>query len=106
MLVGLLEHSPEERLILINSDKSLPLPPSTGVPAVPCRDSLGHLRQCPRRHGVSDGGEACDRRQAREELEREARQNKNKMCSLRNRLGLKGFVGSSSDGLSGGLALF
>jgi hypothetical protein len=36
----------------------------------------------------------------------ETRQNKNKMRSLRNKLGLKGFVGSSSVGLSGGLALF
>jgi hypothetical protein len=36
----------------------------------------------------------------------ETRQNKNKMRRLRHRLGLKGFVGFSSDGLSGGLALF
>jgi hypothetical protein len=28
------------------------------------------------------------------------------MCRLRHRLGLKGFAGFSSDGLSGGLALF
>jgi exonuclease III len=36
----------------------------------------------------------------------ETRQNKNKMRLLRNKLGLKGFVGFSSVGLSGGLALF
>jgi hypothetical protein len=36
----------------------------------------------------------------------ETRQNKNKVRRLRHRLGLKGFAGSSSDGLSGGLALF
>jgi hypothetical protein len=36
----------------------------------------------------------------------ETRQNKNKIRRLRHRLGLKGFVASSSDGLSGGLALF
>jgi hypothetical protein len=35
----------------------------------------------------------------------ETRQNKNKMRRLRHRLGLKGFVSFSSDGLSGGLAL-
>jgi hypothetical protein len=36
----------------------------------------------------------------------ETRQNKNKMRRLRHRLGLKGFAGFSSDGLSGGLALY
>jgi exonuclease III len=36
----------------------------------------------------------------------ETRQDKNKMRRLRHRLGLKGFVGSSSNGMSGGLALF
>jgi hypothetical protein len=36
----------------------------------------------------------------------ETRQNKNNMCSLRRRLGLKGFAGFSSYGLSGVLALF
>jgi hypothetical protein len=34
------------------------------------------------------------------------RQDKNKMRCLHHRLGLKGFVGSSSNGVSGGLALF
>jgi hypothetical protein len=36
----------------------------------------------------------------------ETRQEKNKMRRLRHRVGLKGFAGVSSDGLSGGLALF
>jgi hypothetical protein len=36
----------------------------------------------------------------------ETRQHKNKVRHLRHRLGLKGFVGVSSDGRSGGLALF
>jgi endonuclease/exonuclease/phosphatase family metal-dependent hydrolase len=36
----------------------------------------------------------------------ETRQNKNKVRRLRHRLGLKGFVGLSSEGFSGGLALF
>jgi hypothetical protein len=36
----------------------------------------------------------------------ETRQKINKMRRLRHRLGLKGFAGCSSDGLSGGLALF
>jgi hypothetical protein len=36
----------------------------------------------------------------------ETRQNKNKVRRLRHRLGLKGFAGNSSNGLSGGLALF
>jgi endonuclease/exonuclease/phosphatase family metal-dependent hydrolase len=36
----------------------------------------------------------------------ETRQNKNKVHRLRHRLGLKGFAGVSSDGQSGGLALF
>jgi hypothetical protein len=36
----------------------------------------------------------------------ETRQNKNKLRRIRHRLGLKGFAGFSSDGLSGGLALF
>jgi hypothetical protein len=35
----------------------------------------------------------------------ETRQNKNKMRHLCHRLGLKGFAGFSSEGLSGGLAL-
>ena len=36
----------------------------------------------------------------------ETRQNKNKLYRLRNRLGLSGFEGVSSNGRSGGLALF
>jgi hypothetical protein len=36
----------------------------------------------------------------------ETRRNKNKVRSLRNRLGLRGFAGVNSEGMSGGLALF
>lgn len=36
----------------------------------------------------------------------ETRQKVEKVCRVRRRLGLKGFVGVSSDGMSGGLALF
>lgn len=36
----------------------------------------------------------------------ETRQNKNKVRGLRSRLGLRGFAGVSSEGMSGGLALF
>jgi exonuclease III len=36
----------------------------------------------------------------------ETRQDKNKMRHMRHRLGLKGFAGHSSNGMSGGLALF